>query len=155
MEFKNPWKYLAEFNSDSTATLARQRGNWEETNWRREGYLNPFCHLVIRAIRWDSCPPFHSSSEAIASALLGARSRLGLTRRQLAAKLGITLATVANWECGRTKPTRRLWKAVSRLIRPAACAALPLPHCSAVHQIEAGFFNGHTSQVRRKPAVEN
>jgi len=22
----------------------------------REGYLNPFCHLVIKVIRWDSPP---------------------------------------------------------------------------------------------------
>jgi hypothetical protein len=34
VEFKNPWKYLAEFNSDSITTLARQRGNLEKVNWR-------------------------------------------------------------------------------------------------------------------------
>jgi site-specific DNA recombinase len=41
VEFKNPWKYLAEFNSDSTTIIARQRGNLEKANWRREGDSNP------------------------------------------------------------------------------------------------------------------
>ena len=40
VEFKNPWNLLAEFNSDSTTILARQRGNPLESNWRREGDSN-------------------------------------------------------------------------------------------------------------------
>ena len=41
VEFKNPWKYLAEFNSDPITILARQRGNPLKSNWRREGDSNP------------------------------------------------------------------------------------------------------------------
>ena len=41
VEFKNPWKLLAEFNSDPTTILARQRENPLKSNWRREGDSNP------------------------------------------------------------------------------------------------------------------
>jgi site-specific DNA recombinase len=34
VEFKNPWKYVAEFNSDPITILARQRGNLKKVNWR-------------------------------------------------------------------------------------------------------------------------
>ncbi len=35
VEFKNPWNYVAEFNSDPTTILARQRENPLKSNWRR------------------------------------------------------------------------------------------------------------------------
>ena len=41
VEFKNHWNLLAEFNSDPTTIVARQRGNPLESNWRREGDSNP------------------------------------------------------------------------------------------------------------------
>ena len=41
VEFKNPWNYLADFNSDPTTISARQRGKPLESNWRREGDSNP------------------------------------------------------------------------------------------------------------------
>jgi hypothetical protein len=41
VEFKNHWNLLAEFNSDPTTILARQRGNPLESNWRRGGDSNP------------------------------------------------------------------------------------------------------------------
>ena len=78
------------------------------------GFLNPFCHLMIRDIRWDSHPR-HLNGKALKNTLLDARMRLGLTRPQFAAKLKITMVTLANWEHGRTKPHRQLWKAIYRL----------------------------------------
>jgi hypothetical protein len=48
--------------------------------WRREGFLNPFCHLVIRAIRVDSHPPNHDS-ELLKNTLLKTRLDLGLNPR--------------------------------------------------------------------------
>ena len=41
LEFKNPWNLLAEFNSVSTTSNARQREKSEKSNWRREGDSNP------------------------------------------------------------------------------------------------------------------
>ena len=61
VEFKNPWNLLADFNSGPTTILARQRGNPLESNWRRTGILNPFCHLAIRDIRHDSPPAIQTA----------------------------------------------------------------------------------------------
>ena len=41
VEFKNPWKILAEFNSDPSTTIARQRENGKISNWRRRWDSNP------------------------------------------------------------------------------------------------------------------
>ena len=41
VEFKNPWKHLAEFNSELTTSIAPQREKLEKENWRREGDSNP------------------------------------------------------------------------------------------------------------------
>ena len=41
VEFKNPWKHLAEFNSDSNTVNAPQREIVPNSNWRREGDSNP------------------------------------------------------------------------------------------------------------------
>jgi DNA-binding XRE family transcriptional regulator len=108
---------LAEFNSARTTTLAACGENSQKQNWRREGFLNPFCHLVFKAVRYDS-PPCDSNGEMLKRALSDAQLRLGLTRPQFAAKLNITVVTLANWERGRTKPARRLWKAVCRIPEP-------------------------------------
>ena len=43
VEFKNPWNLLAEFNSDSTTSNARQREISQKSNWRRERDSNPRC----------------------------------------------------------------------------------------------------------------
>ena len=40
-EFKNPWKLVAEFNSQRTTTLAPQREKSQISRWRREGDSNP------------------------------------------------------------------------------------------------------------------
>ncbi len=41
------------------------------------------------------------------------RRRAGLTQEQLAAKLGIGPATVANWERSRAEPSARQWMALA------------------------------------------
>jgi hypothetical protein len=41
VEFKKHWKILAEFNSDSTTSNARQREFSQKSKWRREGDSNP------------------------------------------------------------------------------------------------------------------
>ena len=114
VEFKKPWIYLADFNSAIANTPAACDENFETSDWRREGFLHPFCLLVIKAIRWDSHPP-HLTGEPLKNALLDARIRLRLTRPQLAVKLNISRVTLSNWELGRTKPHRQLWKTLCRL----------------------------------------
>jgi hypothetical protein len=50
VEFKNPWKYVAEFNSDPITILARQRGNLKKVNWRRERDSNPRYGLTRKSV---------------------------------------------------------------------------------------------------------
>jgi len=40
-EFKNPWKLVAEFNSQLPTTIARQRENSQKSGWRRDWDSNP------------------------------------------------------------------------------------------------------------------
>ncbi len=44
---------------------------------------------------------------ALASAILAARARAGLTQDQLAKRMGTTQAVIARWEGGRVKPSTR------------------------------------------------
>ena len=41
VDFRNPWQFVADFNSDRASSLARQRENPENRNWRRERDSNP------------------------------------------------------------------------------------------------------------------
>ena len=40
------------------------------------------------------------------------RLDLGLLQKDLAARLGATVETVNNWECGRTSPAERWWRGI-------------------------------------------
>ena len=43
------------------------------------------------------------------------RARLGLTQTELAARLGVSFATVNRWENGQTKPSPLSWQQLVRL----------------------------------------
>ena len=85
------------------------------SNWRKGSFLNPFCHLVIKAVRVDS-PPCQIGTQSLAELLTKYRMKAGLNRENLAAKLGVSLGTLKNWERGWTRPNRRCWKAIHSLI---------------------------------------
>ena len=76
--------------------------------WRKGSFLIAFCHLVIRAVRPDS-PPFEIAGQALCQAIVQERVRRNLSQTTAAIQLGVSLSTLGNWECGRTKPTRKVW----------------------------------------------
>ena len=41
VDFRNPWQFVADFNSDPALSLARQRENGENLKWRRGRDSNP------------------------------------------------------------------------------------------------------------------
>ena len=65
---------------------------------------------MINAVRADS--PHCLAGQALAEMLTEYQLKFKLTREALAIGLGVSLGTLKNWEHGRTKPVRRLWKAI-------------------------------------------
>jgi len=66
--------------------------------------MNPFCHLVIKAVRVDS-PLCNNSTQLLAKALIKYPTQASLCKAALAAKLGMNVETFKNWERGGTLPT--------------------------------------------------
>jgi DNA-binding transcriptional regulator YiaG len=64
---------------------------------------------VIKNVRVDS-NPCQNSTHSLAELLSKYRINTGLSKGALAAKLGVSIGTLKNWEMGRTKPNRRFWQ---------------------------------------------
>jgi DNA-binding transcriptional regulator YiaG len=69
---------------------------------------------VIKAIRVDS-PPCKNSPQSLGQLLTKYRMKMSLAQENLAVKLGVSLGTLKNWECCRTKPNRRFWSKIRGL----------------------------------------
>jgi DNA-binding transcriptional regulator YiaG len=78
-------------------------------------FLNPYCQLLIKAVRVDS-PPCKNGQQ-LAETLAEYRRRAMLTREALASKTGVSLETLKNWECGRTSPGKLRWPALKLLLK--------------------------------------
>jgi DNA-binding transcriptional regulator YiaG len=87
-------------------------------NWRKGWFLNPFCHLVIKAVRVDS-HPCQNSTKSLAELLTKYRINTSLSKGALAAKLGVSMGTLKNWERGWTQPNRRFWSGIRKLMTKA------------------------------------
>jgi DNA-binding transcriptional regulator YiaG len=81
--------------------------------WRKGSFLNPFCHLVLKAVRVDS-PPFQNP-QSLAELLTEYRHQSKLTREELAMRLGVSLGSLTNWERGRTRPSKAFWAQIRSL----------------------------------------
>ncbi len=77
--------------------------------------MRPFCQLVIKAVRWDS-PPYANTNHSLAASLVEYRMKSGTARAILAAKLGVSLSTLKNWERGWTEPNRQFWPRIRALL---------------------------------------
>jgi len=82
-------------------------------------FLNPFCHLVIGAVRVDS-PPYLNSTHSFAELLIKYRLKSGFSRITLAAKMGVSVGTLKNWERERAKPNMRFWPSIRLLLTTEA-----------------------------------
>jgi DNA-binding XRE family transcriptional regulator len=70
--------------------------------------VHPFCHLVIKAMRYDS-PPWINSGQSFCKLLLEKRLTGNLTQEELAEQLNVSLRTPKNWERGWTLPNLKFW----------------------------------------------
>jgi len=82
-------------------------------------FLNPYCHLVIKAIRNDS-PLLGSKKVEFCKLLLQKRLDTGFTQSEFAKRLGVSIRTLKNWEHNRNKPSRSVWAHVKPLLNPVS-----------------------------------
>lgn len=82
-------------------------------SWRKGTFMHPFCHLVIKATRYDP-HPLTKNRMRLSQLVAEHRAKAGITQKTMAAKLGVSLKTFQNWERGRTTPRRRFWSPLQR-----------------------------------------
>ena len=82
------------------------------------------------------------ATEGIAAKLRGLRYRLGYTQAEFAARLGVHIRTLEQWEAGRTSPT------YGHLILAAARA---LPPCNKARRNWREWPKRHKPHRKRAP----
>jgi transcriptional regulator with XRE-family HTH domain len=89
--------------------LARQLGIWTSTvnTWENHRF-DPDVQYVPKIVRFLGYDPFGPRPSSFPARLKAARIAAGLTRAQLATRLGNHPATVAKWERGEAEPTAAL-----------------------------------------------
>lgn len=92
--------------------------------------MRPFCHVLIKATRWDS-PPWRWGSVPFHKLLNQWRLESRLSQDAAAITLGVSLRTYQNWEHGRTKPSRMFWKRLRQVGTVPAASETNKPPCDA------------------------
>ena len=89
--------------------VADRIGVWTSTiNYWENNHFKPEVRYVPEIVTFLGYDPFGPPPASFSLQLKAARVASGLTRRQLAALLGIHPGTVAEWERGDARPSRRL-----------------------------------------------
>ncbi len=76
-----------------------------------------FIPSIIEFLGYD--PTEKTNPQSLAEGLRAHRKRLGLSRKKLAALLGIDQSTLASWERERHRPTRKSLQLVDEFLRQA------------------------------------
>jgi transcriptional regulator with XRE-family HTH domain len=85
--------------------VANRIGVWTSTvNYWENNHFNPEVRYVPKIVAFLGYDPFGPPPESFPLQLKVARIAAGLTRRQLAARLGVHPGTVAEWERGEVNP---------------------------------------------------
>ena len=85
--------------------VADRIGVWTSTvNYWENNHFNPEVRYVPKIVAFLGYDPFGPPPASFPLQLKAARIAAGLTRRQLAARLGVHPGTVAEWERGATRP---------------------------------------------------
>jgi transcriptional regulator with XRE-family HTH domain len=85
--------------------VADRIGVWTSTvNYWEKNRFNPEVQYVPKVVAFLGYDPFEPPPASLPLQLRAARVAAGLTRRQLAARLGVHPGTVAEWERGDVQP---------------------------------------------------
>jgi transcriptional regulator with XRE-family HTH domain len=96
--------------------VAKHLGVYTSTvNTWENGHFRPDVRFVPRITEFLGYDPFGPPPTSLPARLKAARIAAGLTRRQLATRLGVHLATVAKWERGDAQPSRRFHDEIDAL----------------------------------------
>jgi len=100
--------------------LARQLGVDETTihNWEGKGVV-PALRLMPRIIEFlGNDPSDEHEPQSLAERLKVQRKRVGLSRKRLAALLGIDPSNLAGWETGKHRPSKKSEIVIQKLFNP-------------------------------------
>ena len=65
--------------------------------------MRPFCHILIKGVRWDSPTP-RETLRSLCKRLKKFRLQLSLSQSEMARRLGVSLRTLRGWELGEVLP---------------------------------------------------
>ena len=84
------------------------------TGWEGNATIPEVRHIpaIIQFLGYNPLPAASSLPERLASA----RRALGLSRRKMAAKLGVDPATLMGWEAGRHQPSGKRLDLIGRIL---------------------------------------
>ena len=89
--------------------VAVRIGVWISTvNYWENNHFNPEVQHVPKIVAFLGYDPFGPPAAGFPARLKAARIAAGLSRRQLAARIGVHPATVAEWERGKARPVPKL-----------------------------------------------
>jgi transcriptional regulator with XRE-family HTH domain len=89
--------------------VAQRIGVWTQTvNYWENNHFKPEVQHVPKIVTFLGYDPFGRPTAGVPGQLKAARIAAGLTRRQVAARLGVHPGTVAEWERGEARPGRTL-----------------------------------------------
>jgi DNA-binding transcriptional regulator YiaG len=77
-------------------------------NYWEKGHFNPEPQYVPKIVAFLGYDPFGRPPDGFPGQIKAARIAAGMSRRQLAAQLGVHPGTVAEWERGEARPIRVL-----------------------------------------------
>ena len=97
--------------------VADRIGVWTSTvNYWENNRFNPEVQYVPQLVAFLGYDPFGPPPATFPLQLRAARMAAGLTRRQLAARLGVHPGTVAEWERGEVRPLEQSSKQLRALL---------------------------------------
>jgi len=97
--------------------VADRIGVWTSTvNYWEKNRFNPEVQYVPKIIAFLGYDPFQPPPASFPLLLKAARIAAGLTRRQLAARLGVHPGTVAEWERGQVRPVEASRKRITTML---------------------------------------
>ena len=100
--------------------VADRIGVWTATvNYWENNRFNPEVQYVPGLVAFLGYDPFGPPPATFPLQFKAVRIGAGLTRRQLAARLGVHPGAVAEWERGQARPIRELWKRLQTRLRIA------------------------------------